>query len=125
MFVKVSLRGRLVCFADFVGMTLLAPVLYASSFGLIAHFRFLLPLPNCSLSLPTHTLFSCFYFSYRQQLQFLAQQIPKSQHCTFCGCVDIFTQKWNFASLNNLCRCTESPSPLTTNTPKEWNLYLS
>ena len=36
-----------------------------------------------------------------------------------------FTQKWNCSSPNNLCKCTESPSTLATNTSIEWNLYLS
>ena len=45
LFVKMSLRERLICFADFVGMTLLAVL-------------FLLPLPNCFLSLCLPTLFA-------------------------------------------------------------------
>ena len=39
----MSLRGRLICFADFVGMTLFA-------------LRFLLPLPNCVLKVCLPTL---------------------------------------------------------------------
>ena len=45
MFVKMSLRDRLICFADFVGMTLLAVL-------------FLLPLPNCFLKVCFPTLFA-------------------------------------------------------------------
>ena len=46
MFVKMSLRDRLICFADFVGMTLLA-------------LRFLwLPSPNCFLRVCLPTLFA-------------------------------------------------------------------
>ena len=43
MFVKMSLRDRLICFADFVGMTLLAVF-------------FLLPIPNCFLRVCLPTL---------------------------------------------------------------------
>ena len=52
MFVKVSLRDKLICFADFVGMTLLAcrtPM---------APFLFLLPLPNYFLKVCLPTLFA-------------------------------------------------------------------
>ena len=52
MFVKMSLRDRLVCFADFVGMNLLACRLA------IALFLFLLPLPNCFLKVCLPTLFA-------------------------------------------------------------------
>ena len=45
MFVKMSLRDRLICFADFVGMPLLAVF-------------FLLPLPNCFLRVCLPTLFA-------------------------------------------------------------------
>ena len=45
MFVKMSLQDRLTCFADFVGMTLLARL-------------FLLPLPNCFLRVCLPTLFA-------------------------------------------------------------------
>ena len=45
MFVKLSLRDRLNCFADFVGMTLLAVV-------------FLLPLPKCFLNVCLPTVFA-------------------------------------------------------------------
>ena len=45
MFVKMSLRDRLICFADFVGMTLLSVL-------------FLLPLPNCFLRVCLPTLFA-------------------------------------------------------------------
>ena len=45
MFVKRSLRDRVICFAVFVGMTLLA-------------LRLLLPLPNCFLRVCLPTLFA-------------------------------------------------------------------
>ena len=44
---------------------------------------------------------------------------------TFCSCDDTLTQKWNCSSANNLCKCTESQSTLSTNTSIEWNLFLS
>ena len=42
----------------------------------------------------------------------------------FCSWDDIFTQKRNCSSPNNLCKCTESPSTLLTNTSIVWNLYF-
>ena len=45
MFVKMSLRDRLICFSDFVEMTLLSVL-------------FLLPLPNCSLKVCLPTFFA-------------------------------------------------------------------
>ena len=45
MFVKISLRDRLICFTDFVGLTLLS-------------LFFLLPLPNCFLRVCYPTLFA-------------------------------------------------------------------
>ena len=55
MFVKMSLRDRLVCFADFVGMNLVACRLP------IAPFLFLLPLPNCFLTVCLPTLFAAVF----------------------------------------------------------------
>ena len=43
----------------------------------------------------------------------------------FCSWDDMFTQKWNCSSPNNLCKCTESPSTLSTNTSIVWSLYFS
>ena len=65
----MSLRDRLFCLADFVGTTLLALL-------------FLLPLPNCFLRVCLPTLFAAVlkFFYQQQHLQFLAQQIPSSQH---------------------------------------------
>ena len=53
--VKKSLRDRVICFADFIGMTLLACLAYASSLLPMAPFLFLLPLLSCFLRvcLPT------------------------------------------------------------------------
>ena len=43
----------------------------------------------------------------------------------FCSWDDIFTQKWNCTSPNNLCKCTKSPSMFSTNTSIQWKLYIS
>ena len=42
-----------------------------------------------------------------------------------CSWDDIFTQKWNCSSPNNLCKWIEPPSTLSTNTSIGWNLYFS
>ena len=51
MFVNMSLHDRLICFADFVGMTPLA-------------LRFLLPLPNCFLKVCLPTLFAAVWIFF-------------------------------------------------------------
>ena len=38
---------------------------------------------------------------------------------------DVFTQKCNYSSPNNLCKWTESSSTLSTKASIEWNTYLS
>ena len=91
-----------------------------------------LPLPATttqlfSQSLSSHMLCSCleilsttnnlcsFWHSYFQQVSTYA----------FSSWYDIITQKWNCSSPNNLCKCTKSPSSLSTKTSLEWNLYFS
>ena len=104
--VKTSLRDRLICFADFVGMTLLAVL-------------FLLPLLTCFVRVCLPTLFAAVF-------KFVLPLTTSAKCCAaFCSWDDIFTQKWNCSSPNILCKCTESPSTLSTNTSIEWNLYLS
>ena len=80
-----------------------------------------------SKSLSSHTLCRCleilstsnnlciFWHSIFQQVSTYA----------LCSWDDIFTQKWNCSSTNNLCKCTESPSTLSINTSTVWNLYFS
>ena len=58
MVVKISVRDRLICFANFGGMTLLACLPYESSLTPMAPFLFLLPLPNCFLKVSLPTLFA-------------------------------------------------------------------
>ena len=58
MFVEMSLRDGLICFSDFVGMTLFVCLPYASSVPPMAPFLFLLPLPNSFLSVCLPTLFA-------------------------------------------------------------------
>ena len=58
MFVNICLHNRLFCFADFVGRNLLACLEYASSLPPMAPFLFLLPMPNCFLSVCLPTLFA-------------------------------------------------------------------
>ena len=59
-----------------------------------------------------------------QPLQF-PHQLQQVNTYAFCSWDDIFTQKRNCSSPNNLCKCTESPSTLSTSTSKKWKLYLS
>ena len=80
-----------------------------------------------SQNLSWHTLSSCLrilsttnnlYNSCRRKFQQVSTY-------AFCSWDDTFTQKWNCISSNNMCKCTDSPSRLSTNISIEWNLYLS
>ena len=61
MFLEMTLRDRLICFADFVGLILLACLPYASSILPMAPFLFLVPLPNCFLRVCPSTLFAAVF----------------------------------------------------------------
>ena len=80
-----------------------------------------------SQSLSSHTLCSCLdILSTTNNLcNFWHSKFQQVSTYAFCSWDDIFTQKWNCSSPNNLCKCTESSSTLSTNTSLEWNLYLS
>ena len=115
MFVKMSLRDRMICVADFVGMTLLAVL-------------FLLTLPNCFLRVCLPTLFAAvlkFFLPLTTSAISGTANSNKSAPSLFAARTIFFTQKWNCCSPKNSCKCTESSSTLSTNTSIERNLYLS
>ena len=80
-----------------------------------------------SQSLSSHTLCSCLdILSTTNNLcKFWHSKVQQVRTYAFCSWDDIFTQKWNCSSLNNLCKRTESSSTLSINTSIKWNLYLS
>ena len=80
-----------------------------------------------SQSLSSHTLCSCLdILSTTNNLcNFWHSKFQQVSTYAFCSWDDIFTQKWNCSSPSNLCKCTESPSTLSTNTSIVWNLYFS
>ena len=80
-----------------------------------------------SQSLSSHMLCSCLeVFSTTSNLwNFWHSNLHQISAYAFCSRDGIITQKWNCRSPNNLCKCSESPSTLSTNTSIEWNLYLS
>ena len=112
MFLKMSLRDRLDCLVDSVSMILLC----------------LLPLPNCFLqSFLSHILCS------RLERLSTANNLcnlwcSNLQHVSTYACCcwdDIFTQKWNCSSPNNLCKSPKSPFSLSSNPSIVRNFYLS
>ena len=122
MFVKMSLRDRLICFADFVGMTVftlrfLLPPCYLSAAPFTQLF---------SQSLSSHTLCSCLdnLCTNNNLCNFWHRKFQQISTYAFCSWDDVFTQKWNCSSPNNLCKCTNSSSTLSTNF-LNWNFYLS
>ena len=115
--VKMSLRDQLVCFADFLGMTLLAIL-------------FLLPLPNCFLRVGLPTPFVAvlkFFLPLTTSAVSGAANSIKWAPTRFAPgrTYLLFAEKGNCCSPNNLCKTTESSSALSTNTSIVWNLYLS
>ena len=80
-----------------------------------------------SQSLSSHTLCCCpefpstannFYNCWRSKFEQINIHAFRSWD-------NIFTQEWECGSPYILCKCTKSPPTLSTNTSKEWNLYLS
>ena len=119
MFVKMSLRDRLDCLVDFAGMILLC-LLLPSRLRLLSL--------NCFFRVCFPTLFAA---DLKEFLPLIISPISGAANSNmsapmrFCRWDDIFTQKRNRSSPNNLCKCTESPSPLSYNSSIIWNFYLS
>ena len=115
MFGKMSLRDRLICFADFFWNDSACSPFLATTTQLF------------SQSLSSHTLCNCLEFlsATNNLCNFWHGKFQQINSYAFCSWDDFFTQNWNCSSPNNLCKCTESPSTLSTNTSIEWNLYLS
>ena len=91
-----------------------------------------LPLPATttqlfSQSLSSHTLCSCLeILSTNNNLCNLWHtKVQQNSTYAFCSWDDIFAKKYDCSSRNNLCKCTDSPSTLSTNTSIEWNIYFS
>ena len=80
-----------------------------------------------SQSLSSHALCSCLdILSTTNNLcNFWRDKLQHISTYMFCSWDDIFTQIWICSSPNNLCKCTESSSTVSTNISIEWNLYLS
>ena len=124
MFLKMSLRERLVCLADFVWLTLLAVF-------------FLLPLPNCFLSVCLARLYAAllkFFLTRKKNICISSRRTSAFPRATnsnestpmrFAAAKDIFKQEWNCSSPNILSKCTETAPTLLTNTSAEWKLYFS
>ena len=128
MFVKMSLRDWLVCFAGFVGLNLLAHrFLLPACRTPTAPFRLWLPSPNCFLRVCLPTLFAAvlkFFLPLTTSAISGTANSNKSAPTRFAAWT-IYLRKNGIAVPNNLCKCTESPSTLSTNTSIEWNLYFS
>ena len=98
MFVKMSLRDRLIYFADFVGMTPLAcrtPM---------APFLFRLLLANCFLRVCLPTLCSCLenLSTTKNLCNFWRSELQQVSTYRFSTLGEIFTQKWNCSSHSNV-----------------------
>ena len=113
MFVKMSLRHRLVCFADFVGMNLLAclPRMTPS--------LFLLPLPNRFLRACLPTLFAAvfkFFLPLTTSANSGTLNYNKSAPMGFAAGT-IHLRKNGIAVLPITCASTPNPRPFCRLTP--------
>ena len=114
MFVKLSLRDQLVCFAEYVGKILHAVV-------------FLLPLHNFFLRVCLPTTFTAvlIFFLPLMTCEISRAAILKKSTPTIFARAIFFTPKWICGSLKKLFKFSESRSTLSTNTLTELNLYWS
>ena len=126
MFVKKSLRDRLDCLVDFVGMILLRLLLPCLPTALR------LPSPNCFLRVCFPTLFAAVLNDFRPLITSPISgtanaNISAPLISTYASCRwdNIFTQKGNCSSPNNLCKSPKTPFSLSTNHSVVWNFYLS
>ena len=109
MFVKMSLRDRLICFADFVGMTLLAVL-------------FLLPPPNCFHRVCLPTLFAAvliFFLPLTTTAISGTANFNKSAPTRFTTGT-IYLLKMGIAVLPITCASSRNPGPRCQTTPL-WN----
>ena len=149
MFVKMSLRDRLGCLVDFVGMILLAvffllsPCLpavrlrlpSASSLPLAlptallpVRLRLPSPSPNCFFRVYFPTLFAAvlkFFLPLTTSAISGTAKSNKSAPTRFAAGTIYLRKKWNFSSPNNLSNSPKSPSPQSSNRSIVWNFYLS
>ena len=106
MFVKMSLRDRLNCFAVFVGMTLLA-------------LRFLLPSPNCFFRVRFLTLFAAvlnFFLPLTTSAISGTANSNKSAPTRFAAGT-IYLRKSGIAVLPITCASAPNPRPRCRPTP--------
>ena len=106
MFVKMSLRDRLVCFADFVGINLLALL-------------FVLPLPNCFHRVCLPTLFaavSVFFLPLTTSAISGSANSNKSAPRRFAAGT-IYLRKNEIAVLPITCASAPNPHPRCQLTP--------
>ena len=120
MFVKTSLRDRLICFADFVGMNLLgcrtpmAPFLF-----LLPAVRLRLPSPYCFLKVCLPTLFAVVLKFF---LPLTTSAISGTANCnksapTRFAAGTIFSRENGIAVLPITCAGAPSPRPRCRPTP--------
>ena len=117
----MSLRVRLSCLEDFIGLTLLA------CRTLRAAFFFLLPPPNCFLRVCLPTLFAAvlkFFLPLTTSAISGRANSNKSAPRRSAGGTK-FLRKIGNAVLPIICASAPNPRPQSTNTSIEWNLYLS
>ena len=128
MFVKMPLRDQLDCLVAFVGMIL--PCLLPTTFlppvrKLPYAYGSLLPSVSFTQSffqsLFSHTLCSRLegFSTANNFCNLWCSKLQQVSTYAFCLWDDIFTQKWNCSSPNNLCESSKSAPTLLNNTSIE------
>ena len=121
MFVTMSLRDRLICFADFVGMTLLA------LFFLLPPVLLQLPSPNCFLRVCLPTLFAAvlkFFLPLTTSATSDTANSNKSAPTRFAaGTINL--RKNGIAVLPITCASALNPRPRCLTTPLEYGISTS
>ena len=121
MFVKMSLRDRLICFADFVGMTLLA-VLF-----LLPPVLLRLPPPNCFLKVCLPTLFAAdliFFLPLTTSANSGTANSNKSVPTRFAAGT-IYLRKNGITVLPITCASAPNPRPRCRPTPLYYGISTS
>ena len=121
MFVKMSLRDQLICFADFVGMALLALLfLLPPCRTPTAPFPLWLPSPNCFLKICLPTLFAAvliFFLPLTTSAISGTANSNKSAPMRFAAGT-IYLRKNGIAVLPITCASAPNPRPRCQPTPQ-------
>ena len=127
MFIKMSIRDRLICFADFVGMTLLAlRFLLPACRTPMAPFRLRLPSRDCFLKVCLPTLFAAVLIYFLPLTTFAISGTTNSNKSAPTGFAagTIYLRENGIAVLPKACASGPNPRSRCRPTLVESNVYF-